>query len=351
MTIPDLPPPSLRLRIDSDALAANWRALDRLSAPARAGAAVKADGYGLGIDAVMEALTRAGARDYFVAHWSEVPPILAYAPASRVTVLHGPVTAEQAAFARATQVRPVINSLQQAKLWIEGGGGPCNLMIDTGINRLGLAMADLSHPLIDRLEIEVLMSHLASADEDSPQNERQLALFREAGRTRRAERYSLANSAGIDLGPDFHFDLTRPGLALYGGVPRPGLAGTIRQVVHLRASVIQLRDLEPGDRVGYNATFIAHAPMRAAVVSIGYADGFLRSWSGAGAFRFEGAQLPLIGRVSMDLAVVDISAAPQIAPGDFVDIPYALPEAARLSGLSQYELLTSLGKRFSRTAH
>lgn len=350
MKSPELPPPSLRLRIDSDALAANWRALDRLSHPASAGAAVKADGYGLGIDQVMPALNRAGAREFFVAHWSEVPALLAYAPASRVAVLHGPVTAEQAAFARATAVRPVINSMHQAKLWIEAGGGPCHLMVDTGINRLGLSLADLGDPLVGKLEVDVLMSHLASADEDSAQNEQQLALFREATGARQAARHSLANSAGIALGPDYAFDLTRPGLALYGGIPRSELAGTIRQVVHLEAAVIQLRDLKPGDRVGYNANFTACRPMRAALVSIGYADGFLRSWAGQGALGFEGARLPLIGRVSMDIAAVDASAAPQLRAGDYVDIPYALPEAARLSGLSQYELLTCLGKRFSRSS-
>ena len=351
MILHELPPRSLRLQIDSGALAANWSALDRLSRPGRAGAAVKADGYGLGIGQVMPALTRAGAREFFVAHWSEVPAVLAHVPASAVSVLHGPVTAEQAAFARAMEVRPVINSLHQAKLWGEAGGGLCHLMVDTGINRLGLSLVDLADPSVEKLHVDVLMSHLASADEDNAQNAQQLALFREVVGTGRAARYSLANSAGIALGPDYRFDLSRPGLAIYGGVPRSELAQTIRQVVHLQAAVIQLRDLRPGDRVGYNATFTASRAMRAALVSVGYADGLLRSWSGKGGFRFEGSQLPLIGRVSMDIAAVDASAAPGLRPGDYVDVPYTLPEAARLSGLSQYELLTCLGERFYRTAN
>ena len=342
------PPPPLRLRIDSEALAANWRTLDRLSGTARAGAAVKANAYGLGIDPVMRALVGAGAQDFFVAHWGEVQPLLAHVPAEQVAVLHGPLTHADAAFARETGVRPVINSLHQARLWLEGGGGPCQLMVDTGINRLGLPLADLHDPLVARLDIEVLHSHLASADEDSAQNARQLALFRDIARAGLAPRHSLANSAGIALGPDYAFDLTRPGLALYGGIPLAELDGFIQPVVHLEAAVLQLRDLAAGDRVGYNATFTAPAPMRAATVAIGYADGLLRCWSGKGAFRHCGRDLPLIGRVSMDMVVLDATAAPDLRPGDPVQIPYELPAAARLTGLAQYELLTLLGNRFSR---
>ena len=348
MTGHHCPPPPLRLRIDRDALAANWRALDRLSGSARAGAAVKADAYGVGVDQAVPALGEAGARDFFVAHWCEVPPLLAHVPAGQVAVLHGPLTAADAEFARATGVRPVINSLHQARLWRESGGGPCHLMVDTGINRLGLSPGELGDPALRQMQIEVLHSHLASADEDSPLNSRQLAQMREVAAMGLAPRHSLANSAGIALGADYSFDLTRPGLALYGGVPRAELAGAIRQVVFPETVVIQLRDLSPGDTVGYNATFTAPQPMRAATVSIGYADGFLRSWSGKGAFRHGGIELPLLGRVSMDMVVVDATAATDLREGDTVEIPYSLPEAALASGLSQYELLTCLGDRFAR---
>src|SRR5688572_24573293 len=138
MKSPDLPPPTLRLRLDGEALAANWRTLDQLSGQASAGAAVKADGYGLGVDNVLPVLREAGAADFFVAHWSEVPAVLRHVEPARVAVLHGPLRSEDAAFARATGVRPVINSLHQARLWSDAGGGPCDLMVDTGINRLGL---------------------------------------------------------------------------------------------------------------------------------------------------------------------------------------------------------------------
>jgi alanine racemase len=335
------------LRLDAEALADNWRALDRMSGGAAAGAAVKADAYGLGIDNVAPVLRKAGATDFFVAHWSEVPALLRHVPASQVAVLHGPLRPEDVQFARATGVRPVINSLPQARRWLDAGGGPCDLMVDTGINRLGLSPGEIGDPLIGSLEIETLMSHLASADEDVAQNERQLALFEEIAPQIPARRRSLANSAGVALGERFAFDLTRPGLSLYGGIPRPELAA-IRQVAHPQAAVLQLRHLSSGDSVGYNATFTADRPMLAATVSLGYADGFLRRWSGKGALRFGEATLPLLGRVSMDMVVVDCSAAPGLCEGDWLDVPYSLPEAATRCGLSQYELLTLLGRRFRR---
>jgi alanine racemase len=350
MKLAELPPPTLRLRLDAEGLAANWRALDALSGEANAGAAVKADAYGLGVDNVVPALREAGVRDFFVAHWSEVPAVLRHVAPSQVAVLHGPLRGEDVRFARATGVRPVINSLHQARLWNEAGGGPCDLMVDTGINRLGLPPADLGDPLIAGLEIDILMSHLASADEDVEQNARQLAQFAEIARQVPARRRSLANSAGIALGRDYAFDLTRPGLALYGGVPRAELAGAIRQVAHPQAAVLQLRELSPGDSVGYNATFTADRPLRAATVSLGYADGFLRCWSGRGALRLGEAVLPLLGRVSMDMVVVDCSAVPGLREGDWLEVPYSLPEASARCDLSQYELLTLLGKRFRRSS-
>ena len=349
MKSPELPPSTLRLKLDAEALAHNWRALDRLSGTASAGAAVKADAYGLGVDNVVPVLSEAGARDFFVAHWSEVPAVLHHLEPARLAVLHGPLRGEDAQFARATGVRPVINSVHQAKLWAEAGGGPCDLMVDTGINRLGLPPAQIGDPLVAALEIDTLMSHLASADEDVDQNAHQLALFEDIARQLPARRRSLANSAGIALGASYAFDLTRPGLALYGGVPRPELADAVRQVAHPQAAVLQLRDLSPGDSVGYNATFTADRPLRAATVSLGYADGFLRCWSGRGTLRHGEAELPLLGRVSMDMVVVDCTAAPDLREGDWLELPYSLPEAAARCDLSQYELLTLLGRRFRRT--
>ena len=159
-------------------------------------------------------------------------------------------------------------------------------------------------------------------------------------------RRSLANSAGIALGPGYAYDLTRPGLALYGGVPREELASIIRQVAYPRAAILQVRAIAPGDGVGYNAAFVATEPMRVGVVSLGYADGFLRCWGGRGFLRHEDAELRLLGKVSMDMVVVDLAAAPHLREGDWLDVPYDLPAAAARCGLSQYELLTTLGRRF-----
>ena len=343
-----LPPPTLRLDLDAEALAHNWRALDRLSGSARAGAAVKADAYGLGASKVVPILAAAGARDFFVAHWSEVPEVIAHVPPSSVSVLHGPMSDADCAFARETGVRPVLNSLEQVARWRSAGGGACDLMFDTGINRLGLPLSAVSNPALQGLEVETLMSHLASADEDVAQNEQQLARFREIAAAIPAKRRSLSNSAGIALGADYAFDLTRPGLALYGGVPRGELANEIRQVAHPRAALLQVREIAAGEGVGYNAAFVAPAPMRVGVVSLGYADGFLRCWGGKGALRSEGADLPLLGKVSMDMVVVDLAAAPAVREGDWVDVPYNLPTASAQCGLSQYELLTTLGRRFRR---
>jgi alanine racemase len=264
MKLPDLPPPTLRLNVERDALAANWRALDRLSGAAAAGAAVKADAYGLGIDAVVPALLAAGARDFFVAHWSEVPAVLRHVAPVSLAVLHGPLRSEDAQFARATGVRPVINSLHQARLWRDAGGGPCDLMVDTGINRLGLPPSQIGDPLIAALEVDTLLSHSPRPTRTwrrTPRSWRCSA--RSPAPCRRAAAVSPTAPASRSA-KAYAFDLSRPGLALYGGVPRPELAETIRQVAFPQAAVLQLRDLSPGDSVGYNATFTADRPLRAA---------------------------------------------------------------------------------------
>lgn len=340
----DPPPPSLRLNIDRVALADNWRALDRMSGAAQAGAAVKADCYGLGVDACLPVLRDAGARDFFVAHWSEVAGVAQHVDAGQIAVLHGPLNAADVAYARATGVVPVINSLEQAARWAEGGGGRCHVMVDSGINRLGLRPNDMTDPVIARLDIDILMSHLACADEDSEMNARQLEVFKVVIPQVSHRRLSIANSAGVALGADYAFDLTRPGLSLYGGIPRPELAGTICQVATPQAALIQTRQINAGDSVGYNATFTATRPMNIGVVSLGYADGVLRTWGG-GYFRFEEIALPILGRVSMDMIMIDLSAGPQLREGDWVDLPYFLPDAAQQTALSQYELLTLLGTR------
>ena len=345
---PDTPQPALRLDIDRAALAANWHALDRLSGKASAAAAVKADAYGIGARVAVPVLRDAGCRDFFVTYASEAADILDLVPAASIALLHGPLRQSDALWARQVGARVVINSLEQAERWREAGGGLCDVMVDTGINRLGLPMADLGHEAIAALDVDVLHSHLASADEDTAFNARQLALWEEAQRLVAHRRASLANSAGIVLGPAYHGQLTRPGIALYGGVPRTELAEVITQVARPMAAVMQVRDLEAGDMIGYNRTFTADRTMRVGVIALGYADGYLRCWSGKGLARWQGAALPVLGRVSMDMTVIDLAAAPDLREGDWVELDYALPQASAISGLSQYELLTLLGRRFSR---
>jgi len=344
------PPPPLRLTLDADALTANWRALNRLSGAARAGAAVKADGYGTGARRVTQVLSAAGCRDFFVAYSAEAAELDGLVDPASIAVLHGALSKADAAFIKARGFRPVINSLHQARLWRDAGGGAADLMVDTGINRLGQPMADLGDPLLRELDLRVLHSHLASAEEDCPQNAAQRDAWQAARALGLAPEASLANSAGIVLGEDYHGDLTRPGLALYGGVPCAALVPHIQQVVRPEVALMQVRDLAAGDAVGYNATFVAQRAMRVGVAAVGYGDGYLRAWSGKGSFRHGGQVLPVLGRISMDMTVLDLTAAAHLGEGDWVEIDYALPDAAKHTGLSQYELLTLLGRRFSRTA-
>ena len=333
----------LRLRLDGDALVANWRLLREMSGGAACGAAIKADGYGLGARGVVRRLAEAGCRDFFVAVWSEARALADLGVS--VSVLHGVRDADMED--RPANARPVLNTIEQVRRWREAGGGLCDVMVDTGMNRLGISLEDVAGGLLDGLRIDTLMSHLACADEDVPLNEQQRAAFAAlAGRTS-ASRMSLANSAGIALGADYAFDLTRPGIALYGGRQRAAHAG-IRQVVTPQAQILQRRRVPAGGIVGYNATFTAPADMEVAVLNLGYADGYLRCFSGKGRARAGDAVLPVIGRVSMDLTAIAVDAAPELAEGDWVSLDYALPETAALSGLSQYELITGLGERFDR---
>ena len=333
----------LRLRLDGAALVHNWKTMAAMSGAAACGAAVKADGYGLGARAVVQRLAQAGCRDFFVAHWSEARALADLGV--QLSVLHG-VRAEDMTD-RPAGVRPVLNSPEQVARWRDADGGPCDVMVDTGMNRLGVSVEDVAAGLLDGLQIETLMSHLACADEDSPMNARQQARFAALRGRTGARRMSLANSAGIALGSAYHFDLTRPGVALYGGRACAGHAA-IRQVATPEAQVLQRRTVRAGESVGYNATFTAPAEMDVAILNLGYADGYLRCFSGKGRARFGGVALPVLGRVSMDLLAVGADAAPTLREGDWVELDYALAETAEVSGLSQYELLTGLGVRYAR---
>lgn len=342
------PASPLRLRLDKDALVSNWRWLKQEGGDAACGAAIKAGGYGTDAAGVLRHLAEAGCRDFFVATWAEALALLPLAEGLSLSVLHG-VREEDMAFARQAGVRPVLNTAAQVQRWKDHGGGSCDVMVDTGINRLGLVPEEAGSGLLDDLEIATLMSHLACADEDHPLNALQLERFSGLCASIAAARYSLANSAGICLGSRFAFDLTRPGLALYGGVPRAEARGHIRQTAFPEAQILQRKTVRAGEGIGYNATRTAQQDMEVAILNIGYADGYLRNFSNKGqVFARDRAALPVAGRVSMDLLIVDVSSAPGLKEGDWLSLDYRLEEAAGLSGLSQYELLTGLGQRFER---
>ncbi|MEP2988956.1 MAG: alanine racemase [Parasphingorhabdus sp.] len=340
-------PANAKVHLSRQSLVENWKTLDRLSGDASAGAAVKADAYGLGVSSVVKILQDAGCRDFFVANWQEASELEQITSDDvNISVLNG-VREVDLNFTATSKAKPVVNSLEQAQLW-RATGRPCDVMIETGMNRLGIEIADLGQLPVDDLNIDMVMSHLASADEDCEQNQQQLKAFLESSIQLDGKRRSLANSAGIVLGSDYHFDCTRPGLSLYGGVQRSELAGKIKQVATPLAEIIQKRILNAGDRVGYNAQYIAEDTHEIAILAMGYADGYLRGFSNTGEFFAGDIKLPVLGRVSMDLIAIDVSNAPQLEAGDWVECEYDLPTASMQSGISQYELITGLGQRLPR---
>jgi alanine racemase len=335
----------LRLSIDRSALQSNWRWLAEY-AGVSAGAAVKADAYGLGARDATEALIAAGCRDFFVSSWAEAEALGNLPGSVSLVVLHG-VGPDDVEAAVRLAARPCLNSLEQVARWNEiAPDRSCDVMIDTGMNRLGLRPTEIG--ALEGLSIDTLHSHLACADEDDPLNQMQLERFRAVVSAVPAKRYAIANSAGIGLGRDYSFDLVRPGISVYGGIQRPEFEGHIRQVARVEAQVVQRRSIPAGESCGYGATFVAKEDTEAAILNTGYADGYLRGFSSHGsAFAGEYA-LPVLGRVSMDLIAVGCDAAPGLKEGDWVEIDYDLPSASKQSGLSQYELLTTLGSRFER---
>ncbi|MBM3517676.1 MAG: alanine racemase [Alphaproteobacteria bacterium] len=349
-----------RLTVDLDAIAANYRTLQGRLAGAACGAAVKADAYGLGVRRVVKALAAAGCRCFFVATYDEGLAVRAVAPRAAIYVLNGLPPRAASAFRRA-RLRPSLNDLGQIARWAaaarqRGRVLPAAVHLDTGMNRLGLPpreIATLGREM-DRLagiHVRLVMSHLACAEEpEHPLNGVQRARFERATGLFPGARRSLANSAGIFLGRNFHFDLARPGIALYGVNPRPSGTNPMRPVVSLHGRVLQVRDIDAPDTVGYGAAFRASLPTRIATISVGYADGLPRSLSGVGYAVVDGTRVPLLGRVSMDLLALDVSAVPaeRVGPGSWATLigaGAAIEDVARAAGTIPYEILTRLGRR------
>jgi alanine racemase len=345
--VSNLPSAPLRILLNGDALVSNWCWLAVQSGAAACGAAVKADGYGLGAREIVSRLARAGCSTFFVAHWREAAAIADLVPPAQIAVLNG-FDGDDPAEVLQIGALPVLNTPAQIARWKAAGGGQCHVMLDSGINRLGIGPEQLTVGMFEGLEIDLLMSHLASADEDVSQNAEQLRNFGKMKAGIRAKRFSFANSAGIMLGREYHFDVTRPGLSLYGGYQRSEMAAHIHTVARPQASVLQVRTVPAGSAVGYNAGFVCEIETRIATLAIGYADGYRRGFSGKGKAHFNGAEMLVLGRVSMDLLIVDASAVSALKEGDWVDVDYDLVEASRISGIGQYELLTGLGHRAER---
>lgn len=363
----------LRLTIDLCAIADNWRAMARRSGNARTGAVVKADAYGLGIEDVGVTLYEAGVRDFFVAAAEEGATLRSFAPDARIFVLSGIWAGREAIFFENDLV-PVIASEEQLAFWMgvlaEEGDYPYALHIDTGFNRLGVPLEDALALADDTARPAsfspvLIMSHLHSGDTpDSALNRQQLESFRRVAAAFEGIESSLSASSGIFLGSDYQFDLTRPGVALYGGEAVNGVANPMRPVVKAEARIIQIRTARKGETVSYGGTYQLSRESRLAIVSAGYADGYLRALSGSGlplrqvlpngAFGYvAGRKVPVIGRITMDMTIFDVTDIPEneVRAGDYVELfgdNIALDDVARAGGTIGYEVLTSLGLRYER---
>jgi alanine racemase len=350
------------LAVDLDAVTDNWRLLSAMAKPAECAAVVKADAYGLGAAEVAAALQAAGCRTFFVAHLQEGLDLRrAIGFSSRVFVLNGTPSGTEQEFLRSVLI-PVINTAGELAAWRlrareAGRSMPVALQLDTGMSRLGLSAGDVEAlaggtTLLSGLSVELIMSHLACADEEAhPANDRQRREFsRLLAMLPKKARTSLANSSGIFIRQGFHFDLVRPGAALYGINPVPGKPNPMRQVAALSGRVLQLRDLPAGGFVGYGHAYRAGRRSRLATISLGYADGWPRVAS-TSAF-FKGRALPFAGRVSMDSIVVDATdCAEPPREGDMVGFicpQQTVDDVARAADTIGYEILTRLGRRFRR---
>lgn len=355
-----------RLSVDLEALADNWRTMRDLSGQARCGAAVKADAYGLGVDMAAPKLAREGCRDFFVADATEGAQLRSLLPGTRIYVLNG-VFDSALAQTLAHDLTPLINSPQQAAFWTENTRTKdYALQVDTGMNRLGLTPQQLlAHAQSNAAPPCLVMSHLACADDPShPLNAQQIKSFADLRALFPEIEASLANSAGIHLGSEAHFDLTRPGIALYGGNPVPGVSVRMRPVATAETRVLTIRTAKAGETVSYGGAHRLTRDSRIATCGLGYADGFHRSASGAGVPLREtvpqggfgvinGARVPVIGKITMDLTMFDITDLPDgaVNPGDWMQLlgpTISLEDAATAAGTISYELLTSLGARYTR---
>lgn len=352
------------LTVDLGAVRANYRQLRTLGGAAACAAVMKADAYGLGMEQVAPALAREGCRVFFTAHVAEGMRLRQLVPEEcAIYVLHGPPPGTARDFYQYDLI-PVLNDPGQLEQWRAAARLldrqlPAALQFDTGMSRMGMAPEDLARlgepsAWLSGIQPVLVMSHLACADEPGhPMNERQRERFARLAALFPGVPASLANSSGIFLGEAYHYQLLRPGAALYGINPQPGTPNPLSQAVSLRARIVQLREIGDGEIVGYGARYVASGRRRIATIALGYADGWLRALSGQAQAWADGQALPFAGRVSMDSITLDVTGVDpeRVAPGRFVDLLCAeqdLDQVAAQAGTIGYELLTRLGRRFHR---
>ena len=355
------------LTVDLDAIITNWRKLEKTAVPAECGGVIKADAYGCGVEPVARALATAGCKTFFVATLEEARAARAAVPSAAIYVLNGFFQNTGEAYAK-IDCRPVIGDLNELAEWDvfcrrTGWNGGAAIHIDTGMHRLGLTVTE-AQGLIPRINagdhgITLVMSHLASAEQlNNPVNVRQLTAFREIASLFTSVPTSLANSSGVYLGAPFQFDLVRPGAALYGVNPTPESDNPMQPVLELKARIVQIRNIERGETVGYGGTWTARRPTRIVVISAGYADGYFRAASANDGTRgaeviVAGRRCPVAGRISMDLMAIDITDLPPkaVRRGHMVTLigeGITVDELAHHFGTIGYEVLTSLGRRYAR---
>ena len=351
------------LTVDLGALADNWQMLNRMFAGADLGGVVKADAYGVGVKQAAPALWQAGCRTFFVATIDEGAELRRLLPESAIHVMGGLLGATEPTFIEHGLV-PVLNSLGEIEAWgrfcrKQNSRFDADIHIDTGMCRLGLPADEVAAlkaepERIADFQVVTWLSHMASADEtESPQNTRQLSQLSDALAGLPLAPVSFANSSTVFLGPEYHFDAGRPGAALYGVNPTPGRPNPMGQAIRLQGKILQIRGVDPHESVGYGATHRVAAKGRIATVGVGYADGYLRSLSNRGRAFIDGHEVPVVGRVSMDLITLDVTNVPEdiIHPGTLVDLigpDYDVDAIAHDAGTIGYEILTSLGKRYHR---
>nr|WP_321459356.1 alanine racemase [uncultured Cohaesibacter sp.] len=374
MTAPDASLAGSHLAIDLGALADNYHKLSQKTGPAECAAVIKADAYGLGLELAAQALWKAGARTFFVAHPQEGEKARKTLPDAIIYVLNGLVgddSPDAYDYYRTHQLRPVLGCREEVQLWQsycenKDEALPCAIHFDTGMNRLGLSLADaqelsaLWQSVKPAFGLELIISHLVCADEpDHPKNREQLEKFTAIRALFPEVKASLANSGGIFLGPDYHFDLCRPGIALYGGAVVSGEKSPMKVVATLKSRILSTRKVAKGQSVSYGATETTGRDSRLAILCLGYADGYLRTASSSDARKgakvcINGFEAPIIGRVTMDLIIVDISdiAEDKAKRGDWAEFfgsNIAIDDVATAANSISYELLTSLGLRALRS--